>query len=311
MLTRRSFLSALAAVMAAAKVEGAKLASALGAVPPAAQAASYTPGSKVILCPAGAPPLVRLAASEIRRYIFQRTGELLPIKATAAAKAIALQVDTSLQPQQYRLQTHDNTLTISGGTPVAVLYGAYHFVEKLGVRFYLHGDVIPDGKIPFQLPVLDEAHTPLFPLRGVNPWGSHPFGFDAWGADDYKAIFTQLAKLRMNFLGLHCYPEGAPYAEPTVWMGLTGDFDQQGRVKPAMSPTTTTPSKKASGGPSSPGKPPTSASAPRNSSSLTTGPRPSWPAIARCLSLQTIATTSSTAPAFSSATPSPSPASSA
>jgi len=231
MLTRRSFLSALAAVMAAAKVEGAKLASALGAVPPAAQAASYTPGSKVILCPAGAPPLVRLAASEIRRYIFQRTGELLPIKATAAAKAIALQVDTSLQPQQYRLQTHDNTLTISGGTPVAVLYGAYHFVEKLGVRFYLHGDVIPDGKIPFQLPVLDEAHTPLFPLRGVNPWGSHPFGFDAWGADDYKAIFTQLAKLRMNFLGLHCYPEGAPYAEPTVWMGLTGDFDQQGRVK--------------------------------------------------------------------------------
>ena len=65
----------------------------------------------------------------------------------------------------------------------------------------------------------------------MNPWGSHPFGFDAWGADDYKAVFTQLAKLRMNFLGIHCYPEGAPYAEPTVWMGLPGDFDQQGRVK--------------------------------------------------------------------------------
>ena len=65
----------------------------------------------------------------------------------------------------------------------------------------------------------------------MNPWGSHPFGFDAWSADDYKAIFTQLAKMRMNFLGIHCYPEGHPYAEPTVWHGLAGDFDAQGRVK--------------------------------------------------------------------------------
>ncbi len=78
------------------------------------------------------------------------------------------------------------------------------------------------------MPALDETGKPLFALRGVNPWGSHPFGFDAWSADDYKAIFTQLAKMRMNFLGIHCYPEGHPYAEPTVWHGLAGDFDAQG-----------------------------------------------------------------------------------
>ena len=35
----------------------------------------------------------------------------------------------------------------------------------------------------------------------------------------------------MNFLGLHCYPEGHPYAEPTVWHGLAGDFDAKGQVK--------------------------------------------------------------------------------
>ena len=35
----------------------------------------------------------------------------------------------------------------------------------------------------------------------------------------------------MNFLGIHCYPEGHPYAEPTVWHGLADDFDAQGRVK--------------------------------------------------------------------------------
>ena len=31
-------------------------------------------------------------------------------------------------------------------------------------------------------------------------------------------------------MGIHCYPEGHPQAEPTVWHGLTGDFDTTGRV---------------------------------------------------------------------------------
>jgi len=72
---------------------------------------------------------------------------------------------------------------------------------------------------------------PLFELRGLNPWGSHPFGFDLWNTDDYKAHIGQMAKMRMNFIGMHCYPEGHPYAEPTVWEGIAGDFDARGRVK--------------------------------------------------------------------------------
>ena len=186
----------------------------------------------VIVCPEGAPSNVKLAAKEVRRYVYLRTGTLLPLAVRApAGSAIVLKTDPALEKQQYRLKTDRPVLTISGGSDVGVLYGACAFAEKLGVRFYLHGDVVPDEKIPFQLPVLDENRQPLFALRGVNPWGSHPFGFDAWSADDYKATFTQLAKLRMNFLGIHCYPEGHPYAEPTVWHGLAGDFDAQGRVR--------------------------------------------------------------------------------
>ncbi len=198
---------------------------------------------------AGEPPAVvvhsqqagfqeRLAGREIRRYVYLRTGELLPLAQTgavpAAGDAIVIEVDSSLEPQQYRLRTRTRrdrrVLRITGGSGVATLYGAYHLVEKLGVRFYLHGDVIPDEKIAFTLPRLDETHRPLFELRGVNPWGSHPFGFDLWNADDYQAHVGQLAKMRMNFIGMHCYGEGHPYAEPTVWVGLPGDFDRQGRV---------------------------------------------------------------------------------
>jgi len=176
-------------------------------------------------------PLVSLASREVQRYVYLRTGELLPIVENKAGQPfIDLAVDTQLGEQAFRLRSAAGNLHITGGSEVAVLYGAYAFAEKLGVRFYLHGDVVPDGKISLELPVLDELHEPLFELRGINPWGSHPYGFDAWNADDYKAVITQLAKLKMNFIGMHCYPEGHPYAEPTVWHGLPGDFDEQGRV---------------------------------------------------------------------------------
>ena len=65
----------------------------------------------------------------------------------------------------------------------------------------------------------------------MNPWGSHPFGLDWWTTEDYKAIIAQLAKMRMNFIGFHCYAENSSHpAEPTVWTGLKGEFDDQGRV---------------------------------------------------------------------------------
>ncbi len=120
---------------------------------------------------------------------------------------------------------------ISGGSDVAVLYGAYRFAEKLGVRFYLHGDVIPDERIAYALPHLNETATPLFTIRGIQPFHDFPEGPDWWDQDDYLAYVEQLPKMRMNFLGLHCYPEGGVGPEPLVWIGSPSDCDERGGVK--------------------------------------------------------------------------------
>ena len=192
-----------------------------------------------------ASDLERLAAQEVSRYVYLRTGAL-PGKTGQHGTIVIAQKNSpaitdeavrtasrDLQAQQYVLKTTNSgnkkMWWIVGGDGTGTLYGAYRFAEKLGVRFYLHGDVIPDERLA-AIPDMEETGKPLFALRGVNPWGSHPFGFDAWSTDDYKAIFTQLAKIRMNFLGIHCYPEGHPYAEPTVWVGTTNDFDAKGQV---------------------------------------------------------------------------------
>ena len=186
-----------------------------------------------VACPTDATPRARLAAAEIVRYVYLRTGDLPALGETAGDDgwAIVLAQDSSrLGPQQFDIKTIGKRVTITGGDDLGMLYGSYRFCEALGVRFYLHGDVIPDERL-VDLPAVNETGKPLFGLRGVNPWGSHPFGFDAWGVDDYKAVFSQLAKMRMNFLGIHCYPEDRPYAEPTVWVGVGEDFDAQGKVK--------------------------------------------------------------------------------
>ncbi len=201
----------------------------------------------------------RLAAKEIRRYLYLRTGKLIPLlqrddKSSSANGLIIIgQKDhriiqnllqknptlktsvLSLKSQQYRIKTlkkmEKPVVLICGGDEFGTLYGAYRFIEHFGVRFYLHGDVLPDNKISLQMPDLDEQGKPLFELRGIHPFHDFPEGPDWWNADDYKAILAQLPKLRMNFFGLHCYPEGGVGPEPGVWIGKPGDVYPDGRVK--------------------------------------------------------------------------------
>jgi len=211
-----------------------------------------------IVCPTDGSAMEILAAREVRRYWYLRTGDLLPIIPTLEQqsprgggfvvgrkdRAVLHEMGgtpawnttmAGLGPQQYLLRTIEQGgsrwLMIVGGDDVGTLYGAYRVAEHAGVRFYLHGDVVPDERRRAALPNLDEQGKPLFALRGINPFHDFPFGPDWWTTEDYKAIIAQLAKMRMNFIGFHCYAEnGSHPAEPLVWIGQKGDFDDQGRV---------------------------------------------------------------------------------
>ncbi len=211
-----------------------------------------------IVAPTQATDVENLAAKEIRRYLYVRTGQLLPIITSddlpksplgcivVGAKQRTLLASTiqdteglsgmldNLGPEQYAIKTlsHDKRklVLIAGGDAIGTLYGAYRFAEILGVRFYLHGDMIPDERMELSLPEVEETGKPLFAVRGIQPFHDFPEGPDWWNADDYKAIIAQLPKLRMNFIGLHTYPEGHAGPEPTVWIGLGSDVEKDGTV---------------------------------------------------------------------------------
>ncbi len=210
-----------------------------------------------IVSPERASALETLAAREVQRYVYLRTGELLsisqPRRAMRQSEAIVVArkdrptvrrlaresgigpLVSQLGPEGYLLKTVRQNgrklMLVVGGDDVGTLYAAYRFAERLGVRFYLHGDVIPDDRVAFKVPDLDEQGKPLFGLRGIQPFHDFPEGPDWWNLDDYKAILSQLPKLRMNFFALHTYPEGGPNAEPTVWIGLPDDIGPEGEVE--------------------------------------------------------------------------------
>ena len=186
-----------------------------------------------------------LAAKEVRRYMYLRTGEMMKISrfSEVAEPKIRFIKNDSLENEEFLLITKDNAgvneLEIIGGSAQTMLYGAYEFAEQIGVRFYLHGDVIPDTKVTFNIPELNIRKKPEFKFRGIQPFHDFPEGPDWWNEQDYKAVIGQLAKMKMNFIGFHTYPERrdfngeGPQAEPLVWIGKEEDINDKGDVKAA------------------------------------------------------------------------------
>lgn len=151
---------------------------------------------QIIISP-GAGTSEVLAAREIRRNFYLRTNKLLPVIRTDKSQpgnsiVVAVKdqgllkeyensdatVYSELKEQEFVLKSvqvgKNITHFIIGGDAAGVLYGAYRFAEELGVRFYLHGDVIPDERFKTEIPLLNEKGSPLFELRGILPFHDFP-----------------------------------------------------------------------------------------------------------------------------------------
>ncbi len=206
---------------------------------------------------------VSLAAKELRRYLYLRTDKIIHINSdilpeiqfvsgiligTKESQKLIKYLPDSLQhhvstlsPESYIIYTKTEDGNpygiILGADYQGLLYGTYRFLEILGLRFYLHGDVIPDQKTDLILPEIVEIREPIFSIRGILPFHDFPEGPDWWDKQDYNFFITQLPKLQMNFVGFHTYPEsdfpGAYKAEPLVWIGEENNMLEDGKITTA------------------------------------------------------------------------------
>lgn len=201
-----------------------------------------------------------LAAKEVRRYIYARTGQRLPVRSSASLPGsgdlilVANEDDSLLRglilgdttgPHGFIIKSLKSDgkeiLVITGNDSTATLHAAYRYAEHLGVGFDLAGDAIPDTRIALDLTGWDEKGEPLFETTGFLPFHDFFHGPDIWSTDDYKSFISQIPKLGMNFIGLHTYPTWSTVEEkvdderqgpePHIWIGLPGDYDDNGHVR--------------------------------------------------------------------------------
>lgn len=228
---------------------------------------AHLSNGQTIVSPHNASSSEVLAAKEVRRYIFLRTGTA-PVLTTADqyddmpdGDVIVISEDgreilkglkneygnvdapNSDGRKGYLIKSVNkkdgrDILVIAGADTITTLYAAYRFAELLGCHFNLGGDVIPDQRLsyPISLKEYDEKSQPLFELRGTLPYHDFPTGPDIWSTEDYKSYITQQSKMGFNFFGLHYYnqngyKESQEGPEPSIWIGHKDDVNPDGTVK--------------------------------------------------------------------------------
>lgn len=176
-----------------------------------------------VVYPSDADTSVLLAAKELRRYIYLRTGELTPLEAVEVLPAageliVVAPTDSSLltglqvgvPAGGYALHSRSEgareLLLVVGADSGATLHAAYRYAALLGVGFDLAGDAIPDARIELDITGIDELGAPRFSTRGIQPFHDFFQGPDLWNEDDYLLTIGQLPKLGLDFVGLHTYP---------------------------------------------------------------------------------------------------------
>ncbi|MEO7298424.1 MAG: alpha-glucuronidase family glycosyl hydrolase, partial [Verrucomicrobiota bacterium] len=110
-----------------------------------------------------------------------------------------------------------SAVIVGGGSSRATLWAVYALAEKWGVRFLLHGDVLP-ARAKFKMPALNLQEEPALRVRQWRVLNEHAMGPISWGMADYRPVIDQLAKLRFNRLLLYIWP-GQPFL-PLEYKGI-------------------------------------------------------------------------------------------
>lgn len=212
---------------------------------------SATAAQAEILVSPRAADMEIYAARELRRYLHQMRGVCLPVArgrqrgtSTEPLCIVGVLKDWPLLtqlaaegkipwttanpgPQGYVLKstTIDGrpTLVIAGADAIGCLYGVYGLLEDhFGVSFHLDGDVLPESVPGGAWPEIEEAKTPLVPVRGMLPWSNFFQSPSSYSWEDWKFILDQMARMRMNFICLHNYNGSFGHNEPFHNVELNG-----------------------------------------------------------------------------------------
>lgn len=120
------------------------------------------------------------------------------------------------------------TLIVGGGSPVATLWAAYELVHQYGVRYFLHGDLMPLKPGTLRLSGFDTVMEPNLRTRTWRTLNVFAIGPESWDLAEHKRVLQQLAKQKYNRLMLALHPwqpfidysyKGVKKSTAELWFG--------------------------------------------------------------------------------------------
>jgi len=188
-------------------------------------------GISIVLDP-HATPVERLAASELTSYLSRMGNEppvtawapqtgsiylgLLPADIDADSRHFIEHSLAGQDADSFVLRTANRRLVIYGNSPRASLYGAYQYLQSLGVRWYYPGEdneVVPNAYI--RIEGYSVRHVPSFHKRGIIVFPN------TQGLDDLIAFAA-----RMKLLGLHSSDGYDAAAKRIEARGMTASLER-------------------------------------------------------------------------------------
>ena len=193
-----------------------------------------------------AASMVRLAAEELRSYVFQLTGTWTAIRDKVPETGPAVILHTGLSDkvpmtgpdpeQNFALYTENAASVrqvVHGATPASTLWGAYTLVESWGVGFYLGGDAVPPQDPDRVAPAVNKTYVPTLKIRGNLPWFNFLNSPTTWNPQDYRTFFEQMSKQKANLIGFHAY-DHEPFC---AYESKPGVFRKGGPLMTTISPS--------------------------------------------------------------------------
>jgi len=151
------------------------------------QPATVVPASSDVLFLIGRPETNALIKKATRQQAFPKVGE---------QGMVLRRVKVGKRP----------ALIVGGGSPRATLWAVYELVERWGVRYLLHSDVLPEKRDEFRLPELDVAMEPALSVRQWRVVNDFACGPESWGMADYRPLLDQLAKMKFTGVFISLWP---------------------------------------------------------------------------------------------------------
>lgn len=179
----------------------------------------------------GTAAVVRRAAADLEAYARQLFGPgpaATLVLGTVAERHVAraLGRPVRLSDQGFALRrTAPDTLVLAGGSAPAAAWAAYELAERWGVRYLLHGDVVPARPEAPPAPDLDEVHEPRLRLRSWRQFNDLPTGPALWTLDQQRAFLRQVFKLKYNGVYLSLWPQ-----QPFLALAVGGIRQQTGTL---------------------------------------------------------------------------------